>query len=285
MDTKDIELFTTLYEEKNITHAAKRLFLSQPALTDRMKHLEAEFGCTLFTRQPRGIIFTAEGERLYAYFLKTQDNYLKVKALLSGMKNHPGGPLTVACSNVFAKYHMPKILSQFRKLYPQVEVHMKSGFSKDRYREFLEGKYHICIVRGDHKWSEEKRLLWEDSLCLFSKRDVNMEFLPSYPYIHYRTDPVLQTVLDDWWFAHFNKPPMVTIETDAMDTALKMVQKDLGFTFLSKSCSQDAPNVKVIPLLGTDKKPLLRQTWMYYRKNYALLSSVKAFVDFMSEKY
>ena len=54
MDNKDILLLKTLYEEKNITHTAKRLFLSQPALTDRLKRLEAEFGCTLFLRQPRG---------------------------------------------------------------------------------------------------------------------------------------------------------------------------------------------------------------------------------------
>ena len=61
MDNKDILLLKTLYEEKNITHTAKRLFLSQPALTDRLKRLEAEFGCTLFLRQPRGIQFTSEG--------------------------------------------------------------------------------------------------------------------------------------------------------------------------------------------------------------------------------
>ena len=42
MDNKDILLLKTLYEEKNITHTATRLFLSQPALTDRLKRLEAE---------------------------------------------------------------------------------------------------------------------------------------------------------------------------------------------------------------------------------------------------
>ena len=161
MDNKDILLLKTLNEEKNITHTAKRLFLSQPALTDRLKRLEAEFGCTLFLRQPRGIQFTSEGELLYRFFLQMESSYQKIRDSLSDARIHPAGTLSIACSNVFAKYHMPRILTQFRKTYPRIEIHMKSGFSHDRYRDFLEGKYHICIVRGDHNWNEEKRLLWQ----------------------------------------------------------------------------------------------------------------------------
>ena len=42
------------------------------------------------------------------------------------------------------------------------------------------------------------------------------------------TDPLFQNVLDDWWYAHYKKPPFTIIETDAMDTCLKMVQEGLG---------------------------------------------------------
>ena len=52
MDDKDFLLIKTLYEEQNITHTAKKLFISQPAISDRLKRLEAEFGCQLFIRQP-----------------------------------------------------------------------------------------------------------------------------------------------------------------------------------------------------------------------------------------
>ena len=162
---------------------------------------------------------------------------------------------------------------------------MKSGFSHDRYRDFLEGKYHVCIVRGGHNWNEEKRLLWQDPLCAFSRDPLNMDLLPSYPYIHYITDPMLQNVLDEWWYAHYRKPPFTIIETDAMDTCLKMVQEGLGFTLLSRSCGQDTPQVHPTVLTTVEGQPLMRETWMYYRKNYHLLASVRAFVDFMKEKY
>ena len=67
MDDKDFLLIKTLYEEQNITHTAKKLFISQPAISDRLKRLEAEFGCQLFIRQPRGILFTSQGEMLVQY--------------------------------------------------------------------------------------------------------------------------------------------------------------------------------------------------------------------------
>ncbi len=285
MDSKDILLLKTLYEEKNITHTARRLFISQPAITDRLKRMEAEFGTTLFIRQPRGIQFTSAGELVHQYCLRTEKDYRQVRAALEGLTTHPGGTLSIGCSNVFAKYHMPRLLSQFQKTCPQIQIHLQSGFTHNLYRDFLQGKFQVCIVRGDHNWTEERKFLWQDALCLFSRNPVDLERLPEYPYIHYVTDPLLQDVLDDWWYSHYRETPRAIIVTDAMDTAMKMVQQGLGFTLLSQSCGQDAPDIRPVPLTQSDGSPLMRKTWLYYRKDYQLVSSIKAFVEFMDEQY
>ncbi|WP_289089008.1 LysR family transcriptional regulator [uncultured Veillonella sp.] len=283
MDDKDFVLLKTLYEEKNITHTAKRLFMSQPALSDRLKKLEQEFGCTLFIRQPRGITFTSEGELLCRYFNHALHDYHRIKEILTSRGSTVKGFLKIGCSNVFAKYRMPRLLSEFKQAYPDIEINMRSGYSHNRYKDFLEGDIHVCIARGDHNWSEHKQLLWQEPLCLFTKMPLEIADLPTTPYIHYKTDPILQSVLDDWWYAHFQKPPRTTIEVDAMDTALKLVQQNLGFTLLSQSCGQDTPDIMTIPLHLPNGDPLLRKTWMYYRNNYKHLSSVKAFVDFINQ--
>ena len=114
---------------------------------------------------------------------------------------------------------------------------------------------------------------------------VDLDRLPEYPYIHYVTDPLLQDVLDDWWYSRYQEAPRTTIVTDAMDTAMKMVQQGLGFTLLSQSCGQDTPDIRPIPLTNRDGSPLMRKTWLYYRRDYRLVSSVKAFVEFMESKY
>ena len=285
MNSSDIDLFKTLYEEKNITHTAKRLFISQPALSHRLRNLEKEFDCTLVLRQPRGITFTPEGERLYRLLPPAG----------KGLPGHPGGAFLLPVPA--GRLHIHRLLQRIQQIpyaqaaepvqgvYPQVEIHLRSGFSQHLYRDFREGKFQLCIVRGDRNWEEEKTLFVAGPhLCLQQGTpgpDKAAQF-PLHPLHH---GPAMQDLLDDWWYAHFSQPPMTTIETDAMDTSLKMVQQGLGFTFLTQSCGQDTPGLQAQILTDSKGNPLIRETWLYYRKDYTKLSGLKAFIDFITQAY
>ena len=286
MNNHDWIFLKTLGEELNLTKAAKKLFISQPAMTDKIKKLEKEFGCQLIVRKPRGIEFTSEGEIMVQYARKALTDYYDMKDDLASLqKDDLRGFLRIGCSNVFAKYHLPKLISDFHILYPKVEINFKSGFSQTLYRDFLRGEAHLAIVRGDHLWSEAKYLLWQEPLCLFSATPVDMEKLPELPYIHYVTDPGLQTVYDDWWFCHYRKKPHVITDNDAMDTVMKMVQGHVGYTILSDSCGQDFPELYKYPLKMRNNEVIFRKTWLYHRNNYESISVLKAFVDFVLKRY
>ncbi len=283
MDDKDFIIFKTLYEEKNMTHAARRLFISQPTLSERIKKLEQEFGSTLIIRQPRGILFTPAGEDLYAYFTKSLKDYERIKDQFSKQRNNVRGTLRIACSNIFAMYRLPKILSSFKKMYPDVDIHLSAGQSHDLYRAFLEGKFEIAIVRGERKWPEQKLLIWEEQLCGFSRFDIDLKRLPELPYIHYSMDVTLQDMMDEWWFSYYSSPPNRIMEVGAIATAMKLVDEGLGYTLISESCNLDTPNVKPFLLYTPTGEPIKRNTWMYYRNNYQELGSLKAFVDYITE--
>ncbi|MEH7077428.1 LysR family transcriptional regulator, partial [Bacillus velezensis] len=60
MDEKDWIVLITLFEEKNMTKAAERLYMTQPALSYRLKNLEAQFGVRLFYKRKKGMEFTSE---------------------------------------------------------------------------------------------------------------------------------------------------------------------------------------------------------------------------------
>ncbi|MCQ9186652.1 LysR family transcriptional regulator, partial [Streptomyces sp. IBSBF 2953] len=55
MDVRHLKAFLAVFEERNITAAAQRLFISQPTLSVTIKQLEDELGVALFVRQPRGV--------------------------------------------------------------------------------------------------------------------------------------------------------------------------------------------------------------------------------------
>lgn len=62
MDEKDFELLMVLGESRNITKAADKLFITQSALSKRIKNIERELGVELLLRSRQGIRFTPSGE-------------------------------------------------------------------------------------------------------------------------------------------------------------------------------------------------------------------------------
>lgn len=281
MDTKDCTILKTLAEENNITYAARRLFMTQPALSERIKKLEKEFNCPIINRQARGVEFTYQGQRLVRYAEDLLNSYTSVRQELLAMSSEPRGTLNLGCSNVFAKYHIPHILSTFKETYPHIDIIMYTGLSYKLYHDFLEGRLHAAIIRGAHTWAESKEHIWSEPFCFFNKTPCTVEELPRLPYIHYQTNPNLQQTIDDWWYSHYSQPPMRTIEVNDIDTCMKLVNQGLGFTILTQSCGNDYPNLFKETLKTLDGHIMTRDTWMYTRHSALESKPVQAFYSFM----
>ncbi|MCM2534119.1 LysR family transcriptional regulator [Neobacillus pocheonensis] len=58
MDYRDWEVLKVLYNQKNLTKAARFLFITQPAFPNRLKHMQEELGAKIVTRESRGVHFT-----------------------------------------------------------------------------------------------------------------------------------------------------------------------------------------------------------------------------------
>ena len=286
MNTNDLLFLKVLADEQNLTKTAKKLFISQPSITEKIRKLEKEFGTKLIIRKPRGISLTPEGDILVQYAIHALEEFEKTKYLLANMHTDElHGSLHISCSNVFAKYHLPKLLSDFQKLYPHVEITFKSGFSTNLYRDLLRGESQLAILRGEHIWSQEKKLLLQEPLCIFSAFPLDLANLPEIPYIHYSTDPNLKALLDEWWGNNYQKKPHIVTDIDAMDTGMKLVQNGLGYTILSESCGSDTPGLYKYPLKLPNQNIIYRKTWLYYKSDFNSSRIVKTLIYFILENY
>lgn len=66
MDEKDFELLEVLDETRNITHAADKLYMTQSALSKRIKSMEQELGVEILLRSRQGIRFTRQEKRCWS---------------------------------------------------------------------------------------------------------------------------------------------------------------------------------------------------------------------------
>ncbi|WP_280208367.1 LysR family transcriptional regulator [Brevibacillus sp. AY1] len=234
MEYRDWQILHMLYQEQNITKTAHALYISQPALTKRLRQIEKEFDVQIVQRGPRGVQFTPEGE----YLARCADEMLlrlrKIKEHVANMKETVTGTLRLGVSNYFARYQLPRLLKLFSQEYPGVELKVLTGFSKEVYKSVYNQDVHVGFVRGDYKWADRKLLLFEESICVVSKDAVELQELPNLPRIDYETDPLFLALLENRWTGHYAQPPMVGMEVDKADTCTEMVANGLGYAILPR---------------------------------------------------
>ncbi|MDW4525732.1 LysR family transcriptional regulator [Rossellomorea marisflavi] len=283
MDEKDWTALSVLLQEKNISRASERLYISQPALTYRLKNLEKEFGINLFYKIKGGIEWTSEGLYLAQYAEEMQDKLQKTKDYMLNMQDDVRGTLRLGVSSNFAQYKLPKILKEFSTLYPNVQFSVKTGWSTVIKGLLDSSSVQLGIMRGDYQWNGKKKLLHKERLFLISKNEVDIERLPELPFIQYNTDSSLKNLITGWWNDRFNEPPSTTMDTDRQGTCKEMVKHDLGVAILPEICLRPSDNLYTYGLTYEDGTPVQRDTWLMYNESSLQLATVKHFVDFLNQ--
>jgi DNA-binding transcriptional LysR family regulator len=281
MDNRDWLILKLLYEKKNISKTALSLYISQPALTNRLQQIEKEFGVQIVLRGRRGVSFTPEGE----YLVKCADEMLlkleKIKENISNMKNGVSGTLKLGVSKFMMKYKLPHLLKLFKAQYPEVEFKIVSGWSRDVFNLVYNQDVHISFVRGDYNWSDSKHLLLEENICVVSKSKIQLKDLPRLPRIEYKTDYLFRALLDNWWSQNFSEPPLISMEVDQADTCKEMIINDFGYAIMQDTVAKGIDDLQMINIADKNGNPILRKTWMFYREESLELNVVRAFVDFI----
>ncbi len=282
MEERDWLILKILFQQKNITKTAQHLFISQPALTNRLRQIEEEFKVTIVHRGRRGVHFTPQGEYLancaddiLLKLRKTRENVLNMSDTVSGV-------LRIGTSRYIAKYKLPHILRAFSSLYPEVSYKLITGWSRDIHHYVYNEEVHVGFFRGDYLWQDAKHLLFEDELCITSKNPFKLEDLPKLPRIFYQTDNLYKTIIDNWWNENFSLPPSMSMEVDQLDTCKEMVVNGFGYAIIPSSILNGIDNLYKIGITKKNGEPILQRAWMVYHQESTEINVVKAFVEFVS---
>ncbi|ARK29764.1 LysR family transcriptional regulator [Halalkalibacter krulwichiae] len=279
MDEKDWLILKTIYEEKNITKAAEKLFISQPALTYRLNHLEEEVGVKILWRNKKGIKFTSEGEYLVKYADEMLYKLQKTKDHLLNMNENLEGIIRIGVSSNFARYLLPDILKNFLEQYHNVQFSVFTGWSHKILKHLEQDNIHIGIVRGDNPWHHNSILLNTETICVISSKPIDLMQLPSLPRITFNTDPKLQQIIDNWWHQQFSQPPTITMEIDNIETCKKLVAKGLGYAIVPSLGLSTIPDLEKIELNDNKGQLLQRNTWLLYKETEVEFPIVKEFIN------
>ncbi|MGC4064770.1 MAG: LysR family transcriptional regulator [Polyangiaceae bacterium] len=148
LDPALLSTFLVVVETSRISGAAKRLHLSQPAVTAQIKKLEEAFGVALFVRSVRGVVPTAAGACLadHARAVQRQIDAAIFEIGAAGRGNL--GPLVLAASTTIAAHPLPPLLAEFRKRHRDVPVRVRIGNTEEVIEDVLAGHAPFGLVEG-----------------------------------------------------------------------------------------------------------------------------------------
>lgn len=244
MNTTNLNTFLAVMQTGSISQAADKLFITQPAVSKRIKNLEDEFNVTLFDTVGRGIIPTQAAHDLMPHARRWLDDYDNLKINLKNRQQSVSGKLVIGTSHHIGLHHLPAVLKQFIQNYPTVQLEVHFVDSEQAHKAVLDGDLSMAFLTLPPVY--DKRLnyhtLWSDPLhfvtgtlsSLAQKSNVTLEQLANYPAILPAANTFTsQITLSE--FAKHNLKPYATMSTNPLESIRMLVSVGLGWSVLPET--------------------------------------------------
>lgn len=146
MNLKHLETFVMVAELQSFTAAARKLYMSQPAVSFQIKSLEEDLQITLFNRGDKRLNLTPAGKLMYPEAKKMVIRYQKIKAGIDDLRGLKTGHLVVGASTTPGEYMLPLLIGGFRKKYPGINVSLRVAGSGQVFQWLKDREIDICIT-------------------------------------------------------------------------------------------------------------------------------------------
>lgn len=145
----NLELYKVFYhaaKEGSISRAARRLYISQPAVSQSIRQLEEKLGGSLFFRTPKGISLTTEGEALFKYIEPAVNFIINGEKKFSEIKNLTAGEINIGASDMTCKYYLLPYLEEFHRSCPGVRLHVTNGATPETISLLKKGSIDFGVI-------------------------------------------------------------------------------------------------------------------------------------------
>ncbi len=131
MDIKALQAYITVAETLHFGEASKKLNLSQPSLSVKIKRLEDELGFSLFERSPAGVKLTEQGQIFRSNAENLLNDWQDVKNAAAGLKSGRVNVLRVGLTDISLFSSVPQLINTWSRNNPGVKIELTTGVSNE----------------------------------------------------------------------------------------------------------------------------------------------------------
>ncbi|HXH87312.1 MAG TPA: LysR family transcriptional regulator [Gaiellaceae bacterium] len=234
-----VEAFLMIAERRSVSEAATVLFVTQPAVTTRIKNLERELGVALFVRTPRGMRLTAEGRAFRSHAQRAVQSLAEGRQLLHELREGRLGELQLGAAPAISTYVLPLVLRRFQTAFPNVHLIVRTGHSEEILEMVLREQVQLGLVRDLPHAATTSTPLYEDEIVLVVHPGHRFAEQPTIAVGDLATERLIlfdrtssYFVLTSAFFREAGIVPRGVMELDNVDATKKMVEHGLGIAFL-----------------------------------------------------
>lgn len=240
---RHIRSFIAVAQEKSFARAAKRLNVSQPALSQTIIQFEQDTGFPLFERTTRSVTLTPAGEQVLAQALTLAKSidlfHNEVRSIQLGLKSE----LHVGFMIGTAVQFIPAIVREFERVRPEASLHLREFDFSDPTAGLRDGKVDCGIIRPP--------IGVDDIDVVEIAREKCVACLPARHRLRKRETVTLDDILDepivaatvpgiwrDYWLANDyrrNRPAKVSFEASTVESELQAVASGKGISITAES--------------------------------------------------
>ena len=294
LNLHELNVFIEAALAQNFSVAARRLYLSQPAVSLHIRNLERQLDVQLFERRGRKIALSEAGRVMLPLAQDAVQRVKRIEETIAGLHGMVMGALRIACTTTAGKYILPRLVFGFRRLYPEVRVSISIVTREAGAEALLAGQAEIALFSAlPSKADLEFRPFLQDHVVLITPpnhewadgRTIQPADLLETPFIQRESTAGTHEMLVEELAAHgLDIAKMQTVLTLANAEAIEMsVEAGLGAAFVSRLAAERGlllGRVVEVPIAGMD---LTRAVYMARAKRHAGTPLQKAFWDYAFE--
>lgn len=287
----ELNVFVQAALAENFSVAARRLYLSQPAVSLQISNLEKQLGLELFTRNGRSIQLNEAGRTLLPLAQEALRHVKQIEETMSALHGLMIGHLTIACSTTVGKYILPRLVAGFRRKYPEVRVTVNVMSRRAALEWLLDDRAELTVVSALPTHGDvECKQFTEDQIVLIvpadhpwgDGRSVTPADLLTQPFILREPTAGTYEVLAEGLAAHqIEIDQLQAVLTLANAEAIEMsVEEGIGVAFVSRLAAArglQLGRVKSVPVQGMK---LTRSIYMVRRHRHTATPLQQAFWEF-----
>lgn len=280
METHQIRYFLAVAQTLKFTEAARQCAVSQPSLSLQVAKLESELGGALFERTRKGARLTARGE---AFLPRARAIWAEMESArrdAEGLGALSLGHVTLGCLPTTGAFLLPKVLTEFRRRHPKVQVHLREESSPALARCLEAGEVDLGILdeAGVTPALQERVLFTEDLWLalpprhpLAGKGRVPLPKVAGEPFILMKHGHGFRQIVLDL-FHRAGLEPRVVFESGEIETIQALVSVGMGISLVPRMVKK-ASGVAYAELASPSPTRTLSLAW---RKGAVLSPAAEA---------